>query len=767
MLVMSALGAGIVKLTSTSTFTELHQDSYQQARYLAESGLMYAISDPDVQRRQHAKYAIDENNYFQVWTPPTPWGTQVTVQSTVHANSPLQKASFRFCGKDGAMGGAVGELAIYPFASMDADEIQELLDYDEIRSWDKNQWGAVVDEIDPSNPIQVTVLGNTSTTGSDGQAIFIPLPDLCDQYIIRSIARLGTSATNMGGYGIFYDTTLDAGTLEDPGYRFLFDRGYGTEGALQLRRKNPDQQLHVETAVGNPDLPTKTEDPTWWTELHLVELMVVNTGIDNRRVYVTVHDLPSGYVYSTRTLNDFSADGPWIERLSFNAIYPYIFTGADLYTGFRTWAANSFFHYLEIEMICDYVDVGNGNGGDVTPEDPGYYVSYSGGAGEFAIPSGGIIDGSVYGESVNVSPNARISGNIISKTSVSLGSGVTVGGFVCAPDGDVELKSSNVTVTGNIHAWGNIILNSGATADSNVYATENVILHSSASSVTKDIHAGNDVSIRSRCLAKQNVFAGGSLEMRNSDSEIWNNAHIGGDVTLDNNTSIFGSVWAGGTINRPGNVSGTPNENQPVPPRILPTPPIECPEVPKPQMQSFTAGDAPTPSTDPIPPGSYQALVQASNGTRTLVAGNCQNVGDPGCYYFTSISGGGNLARLRLDLSTSGDIVVFVTGDIRYSGPVEISTDGSTWTDVRNLDLETAKELARRVYWETHGDFEITSSAGTAGRQWFGTVLARNDIDLPSGPRIIGSLATIDGSVSSQANVHITYVLADFARRHW
>lgn len=50
MVVVSALGAGIVRMTSTSTFSELPYDSFQRAKHLAEFGYAYApqiIGDPD------------------------------------------------------------------------------------------------------------------------------------------------------------------------------------------------------------------------------------------------------------------------------------------------------------------------------------------------------------------------------------------------------------------------------------------------------------------------------------------------------------------------------------------------------------------------------------------------------------------------------------------------------------------------------------------------------------------------------------------------
>ncbi|SMP81787.1 hypothetical protein SAMN06295888_1431 [Desulfonatronum zhilinae] len=89
-LIMSALGVGIVRLTTTSTFTELTQDPYQQARYLAESGLNYALKEDATD----GKFLLSDNSYFVVTDENN---GKYSVIGTVNPNSMLE-ASYKVLG---------------------------------------------------------------------------------------------------------------------------------------------------------------------------------------------------------------------------------------------------------------------------------------------------------------------------------------------------------------------------------------------------------------------------------------------------------------------------------------------------------------------------------------------------------------------------------------------------------------------------------------------------------------------------------------------
>ncbi len=393
------------------------------------------------------------------------------------------------------------------------------------------------------------------------------------------------------------------------------------------------------------------------------------------------------------------------------------------------------------------------------PED---YVLYCG-EGKFSMPSSGKIDGSIYGKNIEIkSSSVEITGNIVSLTSVDLRSATTVGGDICALSGDVTLFSSNTLVKGNINASGNVILQSGTTVLGDVFAGGNVELKSSNARVLGNIHAGGKVEIHSGCTVGKNVFAGTNVSLYNSQSKdqgVQGDVHAGQNIFMENNTNISGQSWAGGGINH-----HNPNKiHQPVPPRIKPSAPSVCIKepIPPPRMQSFAAGkeDIVVPQFDTIiiEPGEYGRLQFSDKSTVTLKGG---------VYKFSEINGANSQLTLRLDLSNGKDIKVFTVGNVRYTGPIEVSVDGSTWLRISELDTSTAEMLARKVYWENHGNFTITTNNSI--RQWFGTVLSKNNITLNSSFYGIGAYATVEGTFDiKSSNPNITYIIADFARENW
>lgn len=236
---------------------------------------------------------------------------------------------------------------VYNFAAMTSQEITDFINDPRMRSWNKDQWD-VCDphhansnyHCDTSEPY-VRILKNTDLAGTDGQAIFVPIPSDYDQYVIRAVARMVDTGTT-GTYGIFYDTTLDAGNLEAPGYRFLFDRGYGADGGLQLRRRNSDNQLKA--FVQADGVPSRTTEAGWWTDLHLIELRVTNNG-GQRDVEIKVYDLAG--------TGETGAGEIWSNPPRFEGTHSYAYTSVSgqKYTGFRTSGVRSNFLYLEIEQI--------------------------------------------------------------------------------------------------------------------------------------------------------------------------------------------------------------------------------------------------------------------------------------------------------------------------------------------------------------------------------------------------------------------------------
>ncbi len=414
------------------------------------------------------------------------------------------------------------------------------------------------------------------------------------------------------------------------------------------------------------------------------------------------------------------------------------------------------------------VSVSEGSGWSTGENNYAIYAS----TGNIHLWSYAKIKGSVYAKTVTTASGVNIEGDIIAQ-SVLLESASKVIGSICASNGNVELKSQNSTVSGEINAWGNVTLGANCEAMDSIFATGDVTLMSSGAKAHKALHAGGNVLI-DMSFALSDVYSGGYVRLTDGNAQISANAHASGNVSLESGTRIAGSVWAGGTIVNDGTIGGVGRTAQPVPPRILPTPPSKCPDVVPPKTQTFTAGGTNITVTSGSPvtlsPGKYGTVNMGWSSTLTLKAGTCQKVGDPGCYYFTGINGGGDSSqKIRLDFSTGNSITVFSTGDITHSGPIEVSTNGTTWTDINTLynsSAAGARALARRAYWETRGAFKMTTNGSP--RQWLGTVLADGDITIPDNAFMIGSLATVGGSVTSNTTqVTLDYVLAEFAANSW
>ena len=224
------------------------------------------------------------------------------------------------------------------------------------------------------------------------------------------------------------------------------------------------------------------------------------------------------------------------------------------------------------------------------------------------------------------------------------------------------------------------------------------------------------------------------------------------NIIKGNNTNISGNAWAGAGINNH-NPSLT---GQSVPPRIEPDKPsflVEAPVTP-PLLQGFNSGTIPQDGLS-VEPGTYGKLTINGNSTTTLKGGT---------YYFSAVDAGRSGLTLRLDLS-EGPITVFITGKVNFSGSVEVSTDGVNWTRINELEHNTAKELAQKVYWENHGTFTIATNNSI--RQWFGTVLSKQTITLNSGFYGVGAFVTTEGNLDIASNPTVIYSIADFTRNSW
>lgn len=375
-------------------------------------------------------------------------------------------------------------------------------------------------------------------------------------------------------------------------------------------------------------------------------------------------------------------------------------------------------------------------------------------------PSGAYIDGSIYGEVVNLlSADLYMTGSVVSETDVSYrgNSGTTIEKNIYAPYGEVFVADpgGTATVEGSVNASGNVYVGSSGKVEGDIYSGSNVILKPSSSVVLGSIHALNDVTLGSGSTAVTNVYAGRDVKLLNTNSRVLGNVYAGNNINLDGSTFIDGVSYAGGSTNN----HNPDSVNQAYPPLIQPVQPsYSITElVQPPELSSFTHGvddkilllNWQQAGPQQVPPGAYNNIVLNWNNTLRLSSGN---------YYINNFNTNNPSGlKLQLDLS-NGPINVYATGNIRYCGQVWVSEDGVSWTQIHDLDQETAVRLAGMVYWETHGNFELSSASGGANnRQWFGTVLAKNNITTASAFRMIGAYATVEGAFSMEANPIIIY----------
>jgi len=442
----------------------------------------------------------------------------------------------------------------------------------------------------------------------------------------------------------------------------------------------------------------------------------------------------------------------------------------------------------------------------IPPDSPDDYVLYSGG-GTLDLPSHSNILSSVFGKSVITESGVDIAGNVVSETSITIESASNIGGFVCAANGYVILKAASTVVAGNVYApLGNVIIEDKTIIHGSIFTKGTVILKSAGIEITGDIHAGKTITLQPGSVVRGSVFSRGKVLLTGSSVTVEGDIHAGedfsatgssvhgnvyaqGDITL-NGSRILGDAHANGNIIltawraqspiiRNSFAGGRRNDHsnliyQNVIDPIEPDSDFGCPSTPPPKKQTITPDLTKnivfsqfTPiSASTIAPGVYGRLQFGGGATVTLQAGTCSQPEQTGCYVFQSFGPASWGQTLRLDLSTDGYITVLVKEDIEFSGPIFVKTKEFDYTRIENIPDETARELARRVYWETHGKFTVASSNGT--RRWFGTVLSEGRIHLEGGIIGIGAFASINGGINvSGGTSTVSYVLADFAKLHW
>jgi len=377
------------------------------------------------------------------------------------------------------------------------------------------------------------------------------------------------------------------------------------------------------------------------------------------------------------------------------------------------------------------------------------------------LPGMSIMSGSLYSKDIDLaSAGTNISGNIISETYVRIhgdGNNPTIGGNVCALNGDVVVSYGGVsTVVGNVNASGNVTIGSGGTVNGSVFSGGDVQLLADKAKVLGNLHAAGNVTLQSGVSVIQNVFAGGDVKLLSSNSRVKGYVNAGNNIKKEYGTYIEGYSRAGGSVIDANSTA----VNQLSLPLLHPTPPsfgITEPIQNNIPIHSITAGgtnvilkeDWQKPGLQTVLPGSYNNLSINYNNTVRFTSGN---------YYFNNINANQSNIKLQLDLS-KGPINVYANNDITFGGGVvvTVSQDGNSFTDMNNLlsNVDThdlAIELAGKVYWETHNNFNIAENDS-----WFGTVVADNNLTAGYAPRLIGAYAVNRGSITLGYSPTITY----------
>jgi prepilin-type N-terminal cleavage/methylation domain-containing protein len=150
--------------------------------------------------------------------------------------------------------------------------------------------------------------------GTGESRIFIPIGSTTYTISVSAALSAGTS----GGYGIFFDTTLDGGDVtRDNGYVLQFDRGFGSGEVIVRPRTNGSEGGAVLRINDRSLIPSKSVNPTWWTDTHTVNIVVTNVTDTTRNA-------------------EFFIDGVNVGSYS----YTNNIEGEQIHTGFRGWGSS-------------------------------------------------------------------------------------------------------------------------------------------------------------------------------------------------------------------------------------------------------------------------------------------------------------------------------------------------------------------------------------------------------------------------------------------
>jgi len=349
-----------------------------------------------------------------------------------------------------------------------------------------------------------------------------------------------------------------------------------------------------------------------------------------------------------------------------------------------------------------------------------------------------------------------ITGDVYAEMGITLSSSRKVIGDLHS-SGDITLSGASELV-GNIFSEGNVVISGGAQVEGSIYAKGDIVISGGGSNSGGDIHSCNgSVTISGGASAGVDIYATGNANI-SGNSSVGGSVYTAGQIHMTGSASIVGNAVAGETIHKSGGTRIDGNEIENALPPVLKSP--VCPDsfdfsnVSMPVKTEFAAGGSNYGTggwaqTAIISPGSYGNVNFGGSGKLYLQGGD---------YYFQGINYGWG-GKLYLDLSSVDDINIFIKNSFQTGGGFEvfvsmdgtnyvpILTDGKPDTDVR--------DLAARVYLETHGNFNI------GGGQWFGTVHS------PDGTITFGSnsgvvVGALYGNTGNISGAKIYYVAPNY-----
>lgn len=358
----------------------------------------------------------------------------------------------------------------------------------------------------------------------------------------------------------------------------------------------------------------------------------------------------------------------------------------------------------------------------------------------------GIVDGNIFAGDITTtaSSSAVVTGSIVSSGLVDLKTG-TVTGDIHSASG-ISLGSTESSVFGGwLFSNGSIDVGGSAQVHGHIHSCGGDVTLSGSATIGRPT---DPVEVR----ATGDIHLGGS-------TTIYGDVHAGGTITVGG--TIVGNAYAAGNILSSGSVSGTAVELSPTYVKDPICPDLgDLEDLELPATTEFTAGgtDVTVPAGSAgstthhlVVPGTYGDLSSPNNQSGNTNVYLAAGAADHGVYYFDSVTFGRDTA-LYLNLSGTYDIRVFVVGDIAIGREIEVfvSTDGTTYTAITDPGIDP--EIAARVYWESHGNFDLGQTSN-----WFGTVYTTvGSLSVGSGSYLIGSYYSGGGhTITASTVVHV------------